>query len=210
MSKGNLIKVFYKDLIISGLIISLPFLFFLYDLFPESSTLVTPLFRFESTYFGDVNYFAWILSGKFLILGFISIWYVTCKHKWRNFILVPLVFETYRIFGILNDEMSFFVQESMIQTFIYSIPISGLLALILNLIYKNLRVSYKQEINDSIDHELLHEISQITSSDIRVYRKIKENYIELLKKKDQMNRTDVMVNLSQLLKQSKNILNEKV
>ena len=52
--------------IIAGFIIACPFLFYLYQGFPQSPTWDSPFGEYTSYSWGDVNFLAWVLFGKFV------------------------------------------------------------------------------------------------------------------------------------------------
>ena len=95
-------KFFIKDVIIALVIIILPFLFFSYELIPETRIWENAIFTLESKYFNDVNYFVWIFNGKLMMIIFICLWFISCRHWWRNFILIPFLLEFYRFFWVIK------------------------------------------------------------------------------------------------------------
>ncbi|WP_299764652.1 hypothetical protein [uncultured Dokdonia sp.] len=99
-------------ILISGTLIALsliisPYLFTLYDLFPDDIVWESPFGTYTSTYYESVNVAAWTLFGKLIPLYFLLLWFFTCKHWWYHAILVPICLYTWQIYGILNDDIVF-------------------------------------------------------------------------------------------------------
>ena len=81
-----------KDVAIFLAIVFIPILFYTYRLIPadlESFNLgffVVDNLGHESMIIG-----IWVLYTKLLISSFLLLWYFTCKHWWKNAILIPLI-----------------------------------------------------------------------------------------------------------------------
>lgn len=93
-------------LIAISLIIT-PYVFTLYNLFPEGHLWESPFGTYESQYYESVHVAAWTLIGKLVPLYFLSIWFFTCKHWWYHALLVPICMYSWQIFGIVNDDIRF-------------------------------------------------------------------------------------------------------
>jgi hypothetical protein len=98
--------------LISGTLIALsliitPYLFTLYDLFPDDIIWESAFGTYTSTYYESVNVAAWTLFGKLIPLYLLLLWFFTCKHWWYHAIIVPICLYTWQIYGILNDDIVF-------------------------------------------------------------------------------------------------------
>lgn len=109
---------FKIDICIATGILAIPFLFYSYQFFPNEEVLNTLIFTVQFDSFGTANYFAWIVGTKLITLLLLSLWFITCKHWWRNFILIPIVLELYKIFGIITDEFLVFIHELISFSFL--------------------------------------------------------------------------------------------
>jgi len=90
-------------LIVVLLIIS-PYLFTLYNLFPDARIWESPFGTYESRYYESVAVAIWTLTGKLIPLYMLLIWFFTCKHWWYHALLVPICMYTWQIAEILNDD----------------------------------------------------------------------------------------------------------
>jgi len=91
--------------IIAGFIIACPFLFYLYQGFPQSPTWDSPFGEYTSYSWGDVNFLAWVLFGKFVPFLLLLIWFFTCKHWWYHVILIPLSMYAFQIYSTLSEDV---------------------------------------------------------------------------------------------------------
>ena len=92
--------------IIASFIIACPFLFYLYEGFPDSATWESPFGTYTSYYWENVNILAWVLFGKFIPFCLLLIWFFTCKHWWYHVILVPLCMYAFQIYTTLNSDIT--------------------------------------------------------------------------------------------------------
>lgn len=79
-----------------------PYLFYLYESFPNEYVWKTFLFESELKHY-TWYMFAWLLSGKILPLYLLLIWFFTCKHWWHWIILVPLTMYIFQTWGLINQ-----------------------------------------------------------------------------------------------------------
>lgn len=100
-------KVLISGTLIAISLIITPYLFTLYNLFPDDIIWESPFGTYTSRYYESVNVVAWTLIGKLIPLYFLLIWFFTCKHWWYHAILVPICLYTWQIYGVLNDDVQF-------------------------------------------------------------------------------------------------------
>tara|TARA_R110002020_G_scaffold159435_5_gene343228 strand:- start:2231 stop:2806 length:576 start_codon:yes stop_codon:yes gene_type:complete len=97
--------------LIAAFIAASPYFFYLYEGFPAVKVWETSFFgidfKYESSYYENVNVVGWILFGKFIPLSFLIIWFFTCKHWWYHSILVPIIMYVFQIYGTLEDDLTF-------------------------------------------------------------------------------------------------------
>ncbi|CAN5325658.1 hypothetical protein BH23BAC2_BH23BAC2_24630 [soil metagenome] len=74
-----------------------PYLFYLYEIFPDGKVWENSLFTYESKYYESVLAAAWTYLGKITPLLLLLIWFFTCKHWWYHDILVPIAMYVFQI-----------------------------------------------------------------------------------------------------------------
>ena len=90
------------DFIFMLSIITLPFLFYTYNLVPNSKIWKTALFEIDAGYYQEAKRLIWYLFVKILTLFILSIWYLSCLHKWKLFILFPIIGEISKIIFVIK------------------------------------------------------------------------------------------------------------
>ena len=83
-----------------------PYIFYLYEIFPNGSVWENSFFTYESKYYENVNVAAWTFLGKITPLLLLLIWFFTCKHWWYHVILVPTVMYGYQLVSAVYEDMS--------------------------------------------------------------------------------------------------------
>ena len=109
--------------IIATLIAITPYLFYLYESVPDIPVWDTFLFTYDSKYYGSVLTVAWTLTGKFIPLFLLFIWFFTCRHWWYHVLLVPIAMYSYQIFITINDDLEYVDSNQLI----YLIPIMAII-----------------------------------------------------------------------------------
>ncbi|WP_298525807.1 hypothetical protein [uncultured Christiangramia sp.] len=103
MTKGS------SEYLLLGSIIALaiafsPYLFYLYEIFPNGPVWENSVFRYESKYYEDVLTAAWTYLGKIVPLFLLFIWFFTCKHWWYHAILIPATMYLYQLIIVFYDD----------------------------------------------------------------------------------------------------------
>ena len=109
--------------IIATLISITPYLFYLYESVPKTKVWNTFLFTYDSKYWEDVNYVAWILIGKLVPLYLLFLWFFTCRHWWFHALLVPIAMYVFQIVVMLNDDGKFIDEFQLV----YMIPVMAII-----------------------------------------------------------------------------------
>lgn len=183
------VNVVTKDLLIAAFIISLPFLYYLFELVPEVKIWKTNLFIFDSKYYNDANVFAWVLMTKVYTVGILFFWYKTCKKWWRYAILVPIVVELFKTGTIVNSEL-YYVDEF---EYFLSLPITiPLIFLVLFLCYKFLFYSKTKDLKAEFQKELDDIISDIANAKVSDYSRLREQFEELKKRKNKLTKEEYL------------------
>lgn len=82
-----------------------PYLFYLYEIFPNGRVWETSFFTYESLYYESVLAAAWTYLGKITPLLLLFIWFFTCKHWWYHVILVPITMYIYQILSTFYQDV---------------------------------------------------------------------------------------------------------
>jgi hypothetical protein len=158
--KKQSIKQKPKYLLTGSLIIAfmlfIPYAFYLYKSFPESKTLETIFFTFDSNYYESVRYFVYHVLSKIIPLSLLLIWFTTCKHWWYYSIAIPISVYIFQLMGVLNDDIQFNDEFE----FIYSLPISLIILTILYFIRSKINVylkamDIKKEMDEVMDRSFV-------------------------------------------------------
>ncbi|WP_299437020.1 hypothetical protein [uncultured Aquimarina sp.] len=109
-------------------IATIPFLFYINDIFPDGAIWENSFFTYQSKYYESVNVFVWIVLGKFIPLTLFIIWFFTCRHWWYLVILIPISLYSFQlVFIILEDS-----EQIDSNHFYYLIPV---VIIILSIVY---------------------------------------------------------------------------
>jgi len=83
--------------VIAFLIAFSPYIFYLYEIFPDGPVWENSFFTYESKYYLNVLTAAWTYLGKITPLMLLFIWFFTCKHWWYHVILIPIAMYTFQL-----------------------------------------------------------------------------------------------------------------
>jgi hypothetical protein len=97
LSTGRSSKFLLLGSIIAFFIAFSPYLFYLYEIFPDGRIWENSFFTYESLYYESVMVAAWTYLGKITPLMLLLIWFFTCKHWWYHAILVPSIMYLYQL-----------------------------------------------------------------------------------------------------------------
>lgn len=138
--KISIKKKFLLGSILATLIAGSPFLFYLYDFVPPEANWETFLFTYQSGFYENARTAMWMLTGKFITLFFLIIWFFTCRHWWHHALLVPISMYIYQIIDAIR-------QDTTLDEFdlIYMLPV---MAVIIPSIYL-IRAKVFNKINDA-------------------------------------------------------------
>lgn len=93
--------------VIGVILIITPYIYYLYQGFPETRSLETFFGTYKSSFWENVHISAWVLFGKLIPFMLLLIWFLTCKHWWYHAILVPLCMYAFQIYSTINDDIQF-------------------------------------------------------------------------------------------------------
>ncbi len=92
--------------IIAFLIAFSPYLFYLYEIFPDGPVWENSFFIYESIYYRSVLTAAWVYFGKITPLFLLLIWFFTCKHWWYHAILIPIAMYLFQLVTAFYEDTS--------------------------------------------------------------------------------------------------------
>ncbi|NER13769.1 hypothetical protein GWK08_09985 [Leptobacterium flavescens] len=128
LTKSKRKKYLVKTSIVAALIAISPYIFYLYESFPNAEVWETRFFTFYSNYYSNVQIAMWVYMNKIVPLYLFIIWFFTCKHWWYHILLIPISMYAFQLFEAFNDEAGY-VDE--VEIF-YLIPI---MMIIIPLVY---------------------------------------------------------------------------
>ncbi|WBL24374.1 hypothetical protein [Zunongwangia sp. HGR-M22] len=116
-SKSKLSTKQRSGFLLTGSIIALliafsPYIFYLYEIFPDGPVWENSLFTYESKYYLNVMTAMWTYLGKITPLFLLLIWFFTCKHWWYHVILVPTIMYSYQLLtAVYQDSADKFLDD---------------------------------------------------------------------------------------------------
>lgn len=120
---------------IIGFIIAFsPYLFYLYEIFPDGKVWENSLFTYESKYYLSVNVAMWTYLGKLTPLLLLLIWFFTCKHWWYHAILIPTTMYAYQLIMAIYQDVYLNIKPMDINGLIYLAPFFLIILIIVYLV----------------------------------------------------------------------------
>ena len=187
----------YRDFVVAFIILISPFLFFLYKVVPKNVyEWDTYFFEIKLDYLKyELQYIFWFLSYKFLFIVLFCIWYLTCKHKWRCVVLIPLIIQFHELVAFLFGINNIYEHYRIYYSLIVSMPI------ILLLTYLSAKLkyfSYSNNINQQLDEEIDSLMTIASNLKSAKYTVIKTKFKELRKQKKILDRKAYLTSLIKL------------
>jgi len=155
-------KKLISGVVLSLLLVTTPFLFYLYKFAPsDSTTWETPIGTIGSAGFYSVQVFMHALFTKITFVLLTAIWFLTSRNWWKYAILVPLTMFLFQLFGVINDTLQYIDEFD----FWYSLPI--IIPILFLLVYLSFVLSRKNpsKTND-LDADADIEIRKILSDEL--------------------------------------------
>ncbi len=121
--------------IIAFLIAFSPYLFYLYEIFPDGPVWENSFFIYESKYYLNVLTAAWTYLGKITPLFLLLIWFFTCKHWWYHVILIPIAMYGFQLVSAFYQDVYMDTAKFMdIDGLIYLAPFFMIILVIVYLV----------------------------------------------------------------------------
>ncbi|MCF8714160.1 hypothetical protein JM658_04900 [Joostella atrarenae] len=151
LEKSNKARVLALGSVMAFIIAISPYIFYLYESFPQEQTWETFFVTFKTSYYSSLYMAAWNFMNKFVPLLLLIIWFFTCKHWWYHVILIPISMYIFQLVSSLNDDIEY-IDEFEIY---YIIPVMMIVIPVVYLIRLKLFDKVVHGIDlDKIDKEL--------------------------------------------------------
>jgi len=146
---------------LSILLVTTPFLFYIYKFAPSEATEWKTIFgTIHSGGFGSVQMYMHALFTKIIFVMLTGIWFLTSQNWWKYAILVPLTLFLFQLSGVVNAKMEYIDEFD----FWYSLPV--VLPILFFLIYISYIISKKRSGYDDLKDDVDREIKKILSDDL--------------------------------------------
>ncbi|MBI6115360.1 hypothetical protein I6U49_01265 [Salegentibacter sp. F63223] len=167
-SKNKLSTDQQSKFLLLGSIIALtiafsPYIFYLYEIFPNGKVWENSFFTYESLYYENVMTAAWTYLGKIVPLFLLFIWFFTCKHWWYHAILIPIAMYSYQLVISIYQDVYLRVDPLDTNQLIYLAPF---FILILSIVYL-IRIKI-------FDRVYGIDLSEIDETDVSVFSSVSE------------------------------------
>ena len=138
--------------IILLIVVFSPYLLFIYQYLPDTTTWETPLFTIKSGIFPSIVHLGHAFFSKLVPLILLLIWFIDSKSWWHHAIIVPISSYVFQIVSVLNDSAQYF---DTIE-FAYSIPVTSVVLTLLYLIRQKMgyyvsAIALSEEIREKED-----------------------------------------------------------
>lgn len=195
--KFNNLKRNKVDIVISLILVSSPFLFYLYRLAPKNlSVWHTMFFKIDAGSLEYVDYYLWFLSVKILTTVVLTLWFLTCKNNWRNFLTLPLGAEFFKFFVIIN-QTNLYWDSNYYLTFCISLCFSIPYVVFVN--YLSFKFGYVKKHKDSstsdLNNEINNQLLKLSKFNIKDFNSIKKQILKLRTQKDTLTKREYLAKL---------------
>ena len=162
-----------------------PYLFYLYEIFPNGPIWENSFFRYESKYYEDVLTAAWTYLGKITPLFLLLIWFFTCKHWWYHVILVPIIMYAYQLVVVFYQDV--YLESAFFMDTDGLIYLAPFFILILSIVYL-VRVKIFDRIYgidlSEIEQDNLSPFSPISDKDYEEVKSFRDSTINGIQEED--------------------------
>ena len=128
-------KYLFRDSLFALVVVLSPFVFYLYDLFPDTKEVEFYSIRYTSFHFEKIQYMAYFFFSKITPLCLLFVWFLSSKKWWIHALVVPISMYVFQAIGVINNDLMFFDQNE----FMYSIPI--IVAVLIGLYFTKFKIS---------------------------------------------------------------------
>jgi len=154
-------KNIYVGVVISIVLITTPFLFYIYKFAPSDSKEWDTIFgTLKSNGFGTMQAYMHALFTKITFVTLTILWFLTATNWWKYAILVPLTMFLFQLSGIINYELQYIDEYD----FWYSLPFIS--PIIVFLVYLSYRISKHKDQYSDLDKDAKDEIHKMFSDNL--------------------------------------------
>lgn len=145
-------KDLLKGGVISLILISTPFLFYIYKYAPaEQTTWETFIGTFEAGQFNSVQVYFHALFTKITFVVLTGLWFMTSRSWWKYAILVPFTMFLFQLSGVINFQVKYMDEYDFWDALPFILPIIFFLAFISHRLSKR---SSRSTLNDEAEEEI--------------------------------------------------------
>jgi len=150
--KNNRKKSLFTGSIIILLIMITPYLLYIHQNIPEDLTNLETIFgTIKGGFYTSAQYTIYWFFSKFVPLLLLIIWFLTNKHWWVHVLAIPISVYLFQLIAVINDSEQFNDEVE----FIYAVPISAIVMVILYFIRSKmaiyiLAVDLKKEMDENM------------------------------------------------------------
>jgi len=150
--KNNRRISLYISSFIAIVIVFTPYLLYIHQNIPIDLLNYETIFgTIRGGYYQAVITYVYMFFSKFVPLLLLLIWFITCKHCWVHAILIPLSVYLFQLISVINDGNELLDEV----TFIYTVPITTIIIVILYFIRNKMSVyiqavDLKKEMDDNM------------------------------------------------------------
>ncbi len=186
-----------SDFFIMTIIVSSPFLFFLYNLVPENQKWNTYFFTIDAGYYENADYYVWLLLVRIFTILILSLWFLTIFKKWRYILFLPILVEISKISRIILEAKFDHIENGIM---ISSLMITIIFPVLLILFWLNKKLKF-QEKNKShliINEEINTEIEKLSNFKVETYESVKHELAILDSMKPNLSQKEYLIKLLSL------------
>ena len=188
-------KYALKDIVIAICILVSPLLLFFHELVPPVKVIDVFFIKIESGEYTDVSVIMWIAGTKILTTLLLIFWFLTCKHWWKLSILVPLIIELYKLYGVFSTNYADIDKSD----FIYSLPLTLPIIIIVLIISNRLNYySLARDIVNELDQEIDDVFIDLDNLEPNNLMKVSLEFSELQRNVDNIEKEEYLNRLIQL------------
>lgn len=103
----NKARILALGSIVAILIAISPYIFYLYESFPNEQVWETTFFTFRTNYYSSLYMAAWNVMNKMVPLFLLILWFLTCKHWWYHVILIPISMFTFQLISAVSEDIRY-------------------------------------------------------------------------------------------------------
>lgn len=171
-----------KDILISILIVSVTLLYFSDRYFIPNGLETVNIFGLKISSHGlfDISKLIYFSKMKLLILFYAILWYISCKHWWRQTILIIIIIELFKLATIFNYNNTRMDEIEYLVSLPVTVPLIVLLVF-LSIKINNFRIS--NEVRNSLDLEIDNTFFNLNQDKFEEFDEMKKKMMNIKRTK---------------------------